>query len=165
MARSPRTARSRRAHAAIVGSLSSAVLVVVTRRARCTPRARRPRRRETGRGRVHDRVDDHRTDHDTGHDRHRRTVHADDRPVAAPATTAAETTVAAPAQTPAPEVSFCHRTDAVLHPYILLTVSCESIVQQGHGGHTGPVFPETGRTASGATSSHPSTTRAARITV
>src|SRR4051794_11799633 len=38
-------------------------------------------------------------------------------------------------------VSFCHRTNSVTNPYNLLTTDADSIIQQGHGSHTGPIFP------------------------
>ena len=37
-------------------------------------------------------------------------------------------------------VSFCHRTDSVKNPYNLVTTEADSIMKQGHGSHTGPVF-------------------------
>src|SRR4051812_28188238 len=46
---------------------------------------------------------------------------------------------------PAPDkVSYCHRTADILNPYVLHTTAVDSIVTQGHGGHTGPVFPAVG---------------------
>ena len=45
-------------------------------------------------------------------------------------------------QLPADEkVSFCHRTNSIVNPYILVTTSVEAIRVQAHSGHTGPVFP------------------------
>ncbi len=60
---------------------------------------------------------------------------------------AATTTSTPPgaAQQPAAEkVSYCHRTASVVNPYNLKTTAVDSIVKQGHGSHTGPVFPEEG---------------------
>lgn len=41
-------------------------------------------------------------------------------------------------------VSFCHRTASVSNPYNLITTDADSIVQKGHGDHTGPIFPNEG---------------------
>src|SRR3954447_26173195 len=38
-------------------------------------------------------------------------------------------------------VSFCHATSSVHNPYNLITTDADSIIQQGHGSHTGPVYP------------------------
>ena len=45
---------------------------------------------------------------------------------------------------PQPDISYCHRTDAVSNPYVLHTSNADSIINEGHGSHTGPVFPGTG---------------------
>ena len=74
-------------------------------------------------------------------------------PSTAPATTAPP----AIASTTAQKVSYCHRSSSVLDPYDLQATAVDSIVAQGHGGHTGPVFPQVGPDA-GATSSLRSTT-------
>jgi hypothetical protein len=42
---------------------------------------------------------------------------------------------------PQSKVSFCHRTSSVQNPYNLKTSDGNSIINQGHGDHTGPVFP------------------------
>jgi hypothetical protein len=66
--------------------------------------------------------------------------------VRAQATTTAPpqpTTRAEPAVV-AEQVSFCDRTAAVVDPYSMVTAAVDSIVAQGHGGHTGPVFPAVG---------------------
>src|SRR3954451_2799933 len=42
------------------------------------------------------------------------------------------------------QVSFCHRTASVTNPYNLITTDADSIVKQGHGDHTGPIFPNEG---------------------
>ncbi len=47
-------------------------------------------------------------------------------------------------QLPEHQVSYCHRTDSIIKPYVLLTTDADAIIQRGHGSHTGPVFPETG---------------------
>jgi hypothetical protein len=64
------------------------------------------------------------------------------------ARTEAATTTSSPpgvAQQPAAEkVSYCHRTASVVNPYNLESTAVDSIVKQGHGSHTGPVFPEVG---------------------
>ncbi len=60
---------------------------------------------------------------------------------------AATTTSSPPGveQQPAAEkVSYCHRTASVVNPYNLKSTAVDSIVKQGHGSHTGPVFPEEG---------------------
>src|SRR5829696_4126074 len=41
-------------------------------------------------------------------------------------------------------VSFCHATSSVHNPYNLITTDADSIIQQGHGSHAGPVFPTEG---------------------
>ena len=38
-------------------------------------------------------------------------------------------------------MTFCHRTNSVSNPYNLITTDADSIIQQGHSGHTGPLFP------------------------
>ena len=49
------------------------------------------------------------------------------------------------AQQPLPaQVSFCDRTGSVVDPYSLVTTAADSIVDQGHISHTGPVFPAVG---------------------
>src|SRR4051794_27994579 len=41
--------------------------------------------------------------------------------------------------------TICHATSAVSNPYVHNTVSVDSIIKdQGHGSHTGPVFPAPG---------------------
>jgi hypothetical protein len=42
------------------------------------------------------------------------------------------------------QVSFCHATFSVRKPYRLATTDADAIVRQGHGSHTGPVFPADG---------------------
>ena len=45
----------------------------------------------------------------------------------------------------APEsVSFCHASGSVADPYNLETAAVDSIIEQGHGSHAGPVFPTVG---------------------
>lgn len=51
----------------------------------------------------------------------------------------------ASAATPGNEpVTFCHRSASVSNPYVALTTDADSIISQGHGAHTGPIFPQTG---------------------
>ena len=46
---------------------------------------------------------------------------------------------------PQKEVTICHATSAVVHPYARITVDPNSIIRdQGHGSHTGAVFPAPG---------------------
>ncbi len=62
-------------------------------------------------------------------------------------TEAAPTTASPPVATqqPVPEkVSYCDRTASVVNPYGLFTSAVDSIVEEGHGSHTGPVFPAVG---------------------
>jgi hypothetical protein len=37
--------------------------------------------------------------------------------------------------------AYCHCTDADSNPYVLHTSDADSIIDAGHGSHTGPVFP------------------------
>jgi len=37
-------------------------------------------------------------------------------------------------------VTFCHATNSVTNPYVVITTDPDSIVKQGHGEHDGPVF-------------------------
>ncbi len=55
-------------------------------------------------------------------------------------------TTAPPVVAPQPpsDVSYCDRTASVVSPYTLVTAAADLIVQQGHGSHTGPVFPAVG---------------------
>jgi hypothetical protein len=41
-------------------------------------------------------------------------------------------------------VSYCDRTSSVITPYVLVTSPVDSIVAEGHGSHTGPVYPAVG---------------------
>jgi hypothetical protein len=41
-------------------------------------------------------------------------------------------------------VAYCHRTNAEHNPYVLHSTDVESIIKEGHGSHTGPIFPATG---------------------
>ena len=41
-------------------------------------------------------------------------------------------------------VSFCHGTTSVANPYDVETTTVDSVVEQGHGSHAGPVFPAVG---------------------
>jgi hypothetical protein len=52
--------------------------------------------------------------------------------------------VAPAAADPKPNITYCHRTDAVDNPYVAHTTDADSIIKEGHGSHTGPIFPETG---------------------
>src|SRR4051794_34799436 len=46
---------------------------------------------------------------------------------------------------PQQDVTICHRTRAVSNPYTFMTVSANSIIKDnGHGSHTGPVYPAAG---------------------
>ena len=46
---------------------------------------------------------------------------------------------------PQKQVTICHRTRAVSHPYTQITVDANSIIDDnGHGSHTGPVYPTPG---------------------
>jgi hypothetical protein len=38
------------------------------------------------------------------------------------------------------KVTFCHATNAVKNPYVVITTDEDSIFKQGHDGHNGPVF-------------------------
>src|SRR4051812_18378930 len=49
-----------------------------------------------------------------------------------------------PVEASGDRVSFCHRTASVSNPYNLITTDADSIVKQGHGDHTGPIFPNEG---------------------
>jgi hypothetical protein len=51
---------------------------------------------------------------------------------------------ARPSGASAEKVSFCHRTSAVSNPYNVKSTDADSIIKQGHGSHTGPVFPAEG---------------------
>src|SRR3954469_22350328 len=42
------------------------------------------------------------------------------------------------------QVTFCHRTASVTNPYNRITTDADSILKQGHGDHTGPIFPNEG---------------------
>src|SRR4029078_3770360 len=42
------------------------------------------------------------------------------------------------------KVAYCDRTTSLVKPYRLVTSAPDSIVAEGHGSHTGPVFPAFG---------------------
>lgn len=48
---------------------------------------------------------------------------------------------------PAPKVTLCHRTGSQTNPYVEITVSQNAVFNNGtpngHGTHTGPIFPDT----------------------
>jgi len=41
-------------------------------------------------------------------------------------------------------VTYCHRSDSVENPYVEHSTDADSIIKEGHGDHTGPVFPAEG---------------------
>jgi hypothetical protein len=48
----------------------------------------------------------------------------------------------------APQVTLCHATDSKTNPYVVITVDQSAVfnngvVPNGHGTHTGPIFPDT----------------------
>jgi hypothetical protein len=52
--------------------------------------------------------------------------------------------------TPQPDITYCHSTsregggpNSVTNPYVLHKSDANSIIKQGHGNHTGPIFPDT----------------------
>src|SRR5262245_13626717 len=50
------------------------------------------------------------------------------------------TSAAAPGDT----IGYCHRTGALLNPYVFHSTDPDSIITPGHGEHVGPIFPNTG---------------------
>jgi hypothetical protein len=45
---------------------------------------------------------------------------------------------------PAEKIGYCHRSASVSNPYVFHETDADSIVKQGHGEHTGPIFPDEG---------------------
>jgi hypothetical protein len=45
---------------------------------------------------------------------------------------------------PQVKIAFCHRTGSTNNPYVLLDTSPNAIIREGHGSHTGPIFPARG---------------------
>jgi hypothetical protein len=62
---------------------------------------------------------------------------------------------------PATVVSFRHRSTSMAKPYQLKTTKPDAIIEQGHGGHAGPVFPD--ETASGEWGRHHPAVRLLRV--
>lgn len=40
------------------------------------------------------------------------------------------------------KVTLCHRTSSRTNPYVTITVDANAVQRQGHGAHTGPLYPE-----------------------
>ena len=51
---------------------------------------------------------------------------------------------ASPSPTTTRKVTLCHRTSSYTNPYVEITVDQNSVLSQGHGSHTGGVFPAAG---------------------